>query len=443
MHRPQFSAHESIHSVAGMSLRRKVLLVSLGHPSLVLGGSPVVCQELFNELRTRDDVQCSMLAAVDREAGDAYQPRAGVTGFYGQDGVYLLHQADHDVWLHRNNEPMLVDAFITLLRAIEPDVVHFHHFLSIGVDLIGTVRLVLPECRILLTLHEFAAICVADGHMVRRTDRSLCDHASPVRCHQCVPERQPDEFMIRKLWLDHHLRQVDHFTCPSQFMIEPYVNWGIPRDRISHVTNGQRSRVVRPLLASPIGPRNRFGFFGLLHDDKGVSVLLRAVNLLRDAGFAEFQVDINGGGIQHASRAARGEIEAFQQAEQLLPPAQRIVSFNGAYSLDQIQSRMARVDWTVVPSVWWEIFGLVISEAWMFGRPVICSNIGGMAERVTHEVDGLYFEMGDAVSLAATIKRACTEDGLWDRLHAAVPEPPTRAAMADGYLVLYTGRPGH
>ena len=98
---------------------------------------------------------------------------------------------------------------------------------------------------------------------------------------------------------------------------------------------------------------------------------------------------------------------------------------------------MARVEWSVVPSVWWEIFGLVISEAWMFGRPVICSNAGGMAERVTHEVDGLHFELGDAAALAATIERACTEEGLWERMHAAIPTPPSRATMADGYLALY------
>ena len=117
---------------------------------------------------------------------------------------------------------------IALLRALEPDVVHFHHFLSIGLDLIATTRRILPSCRILLTFHEFAAICAADGHMVRRTDRSLCDHSSPVRCHQCIPDRQPDEFMIRKLWIEQHLSHVDHFTCPSRFMIEPFVTWGIP-----------------------------------------------------------------------------------------------------------------------------------------------------------------------------------------------------------------------
>jgi glycosyltransferase involved in cell wall biosynthesis len=420
-----------------MGKPRKVLLISLGHPELVLGGSPVVCQELFDELRCRDAVECTMLAAVDRDAGDAHQPRAGITGFEGRDGVWLMHQADHDTWLHRNNEPLLVEAFIELLHTLEPDVVHFHHFQTVGIDMIGTVRLALPACRILLTFHEFTAICAADGHMVRRTDRSLCDRASPMRCHQCVPDRTPDDFMIRKLWMERNLAAVDHFTCPSHFMIEHYVDWGISRDRISHVTNGERSRVVRPMLPARDAARNRFGFFGLLHDDKGVTVLLRAVALLRESGFTQFRIDINGGGIKHASTSMRREIEAFEEAERQLPVTERIVAFNGVYGLDQIQSRMMRVDWTIVPSVWWEIFGLVISEAWMFGRPVICSNVGGMAERVTHEVDGLHFEMGDPADLAATIRRACTEPGLWDRLHEAVPEPPSRAAMADGFLALY------
>ena len=420
-----------------MSARRVVLLISLGLPDLVQGGSPVVCQELFDELRTRPDVTCHMLAAVDRESGDAHRPKAGITGFDGQDGVYLLHQTDHDPWLHRNNEPRLIESYVELLRALRPDVVHFHHFQSIGADLISATRLTLPSCRIVLTFHEFAAICAADGHMVRRTDRSLCARSSPTRCHQCLPARPADEFVLRKLWLERHFRHVDAFTTPSHFMIEPYLAWGVPADKISRVTNGQRSRVVRPVAVPPAGPRARFGFFGQLHDDKGVSVLLRAVSHLRDSGFTDFRLDLNGGGLRHASEALRAEIETFQRDEATRPAAERIVSFNGPYDLDQIQSRMARVDWTIVPSVWWEIFGLVISEAWMFGRPVICSNVGGMAERVRDEVDGLHFEMGDAIALAAAIKRAATEDGLWDRLHAAVPTPPSRAAMADGFLAVY------
>ena len=117
------------------------------------------------------------------------------------------------------------------------------------------------------------------------------------------------------------------------------------------------------------------------------------------------------------------------------------MTFNGSYHIDQLPQRMGRIDWCIVPSVWWEAFGLVISEAWTFGKPVICSNVGAMAERVTDAVDGLLFEMGDPRALAAVMHRACTEDGLWQRLHDAIRPPPTRAAMADGYLRLYHAGP--
>ena len=56
---------------------------------------------------------------------------------------------------------------------------------------------------------------------------------------------------------------------------------------------------------------------------------------------------------------------------------------------------MSNVDWVVVPSRWWEGSPLVIQDAFLYGRPVICSDIGAMAEKVTHEVNGLHFTVAD------------------------------------------------
>ena len=50
----------------------------------------------------------------------------------------------------------------------------------------------------------------------------------------------------------------------------------------------------------------------------------------------------------------------------------------------------------VVPSIWWETGPLVVLEAFQHGRPVICSDIGGMAEKVTDGVNGLHFRTRDA-----------------------------------------------
>ena len=47
------------------------------------------------------------------------------------------------------------------------------------------------------------------------------------------------------------------------------------------------------------------------------------------------------------------------------------------------RSLMADLHWVLVPSIWWENSPLVIQEAFFHGRPVICSDVGGMAEKVT------------------------------------------------------------
>jgi len=415
----------------------RVLLICQFHPELVRGGAQQVTYELFQELGERQDIDCFLLASPDETYPSLFKSGARITGFDGRPNEYLFLSRDYDSWWHKLSDPLLIESFIEFLRTIRPDVVHFHHFVAFGVDLLSVVRRILPDCRIVFTFHEFMAICAADGHMVRRTDHSLCDHASQVRCHQCFPDRSPEDFLLRKMWFMRHLAQVDCFACPSQFMIGHYANWGIARDKLFHVTNGQRSYATAPLHANVAGPKNRFGFFGQLNDNKGPHIVLRAVDLLRANGMTDFHVELNGDNQRFASPGVRAEIEQFQAAEQERPPAERLVTFNGSYDVDQLQQRMTRIDWCIVPSIWWEAFALVISEAWMFRKPVICSNVGAMAERVNDEVDSLLFEMADPRALAAVMHRACTEEGLWQRLHDALPQPPSRAAMADGYLRLY------
>ena len=56
----------------------------------------------------------------------------------------------------------------------------------------------------------------------------------------------------------------------------------------------------------------------------------------------------------------------------------------------------------------------------MNGRPVICSDIGGMAEKVVHERNGLHFRAGDPLSLAAAIRRAVDDPGLWRKLRDGI-----------------------
>jgi hypothetical protein len=60
-----------------------------------------------------------------------------------------------------------------------------------------------------------------------------------------------------------------------------------------------------------------------------------------------------------------------------------------------------------------------------------------MAEMVGHGVNGLHFRRGDATDLARVMRRAATEDGLWDQLLAGIPQIPTIGAVAVRYRRLY------
>lgn len=417
----------------------RVLQVSVHHPELVRGGAQRVCYDLFEGLKARDGIEPFLLAGVDNAMPALFRTGARITGFDGRPAEYLLLTRDFDYFWHRTANPLLDESYAEFLQQVRPDVVHFHHFLNIGVDLLTLTRRVLPHSRIVFTFHEFLAICTANGHMVRPPDGSLCTRDSPVRCHQCFPEIGPEMFFVRKQWFQRHLLAADVFTVPTRFMVSRYTDWGLPAERIVHVPNGQDFAPAAAPFGGSQSARNRFGFFGQLIDSKGVAVLLRAVTLLRAQGFTDFSVEVNGENMRFASEAARTEFERFRTEEEARPPAEQIVKFNGGYHADQLPRLMSRVDWCVVPSTWWETFALVISEAWAFGRPVIASDVGAMAERVRHETDGLLFPMGDARALAETMRRAATEEGLWQKLTGSLPKPPTRAAMVDAFLGLYRG----
>jgi glycosyltransferase involved in cell wall biosynthesis len=419
----------------------KVLIVSFHHPELMRGGAQQIAYELFQGLQNEPDIEPVFLASVDSAYPALYKSGACITGFDQRPNEFVFLPQEYNGAWHRTSSTRLIDAYCEFLETIRPDVVHFHHFLNYGIDFLSLTKRVLPNARLVFTFHEFLTICEANGHMVRRNDQSLCSQPSAVRCHQCFPHLPPEHFSLRKMWFMRHLEEVDVFTCPSSFMIDRFVAWGIDAGKIRHVANGQADCTGGSELSAFDGSKNRFGFFGQLVDIKGVQIILRAVAILREQGFTYLKVELNGDNLRYATPAIAKEIEDFLAEENQRPFAERIVHNNGPYQVNQLASRMARVDWTIVPSLWEEVFGLVVSEAWAFRRPVICSAVGALAERVTDDVDGLQFTRGDPDALAAVLLRACTEPGLWERLSSAIPEPPSLAAMVAGFLDVYDLKP--
>jgi len=47
---------------------------------------------------------------------------------------------------------------------------------------------------------------------------------------------------------------------------------------------------------------------------------------------------------------------------------------------------------TIVPSQWYEVFGLSILESFSFGKPVVASRIGAIPEIIEHGKSGLLYD---------------------------------------------------
>ncbi len=156
----------------------------------------------------------------------------------------------------------------------------------------------------------------------------------------------------------------------------------------------------------------RIGFIGQISESKGVHLLLEAARLLVEKANRKFRLYIYGN-LKHDpgySATLRDLVRGLENVE-----------FCGTYLHAQSAGVFAGIDVLVVPSIWYD-FPLVIYEAFATQTPVIATNLGGMAEAVEDEVNGLLFERNDANDLARQLRRIIDEPGLLERLRSGIPE---------------------
>jgi glycosyltransferase involved in cell wall biosynthesis len=409
---------EANGSSARGSLR--VLYVAHNHPTLHPGGAEAYSLELYEAMRDTPGIEPVLLARIGsnvarRRVAHPGTPFSSVNGDPNQHFVFT--ETEHfDFFALTSKEKSLYSRHMTdFLLAQRPDVVHIQHTHFIGLDLLSHIRRVLPHVPIVYTLHEFLPICHRDGQMVRTFNGELCREASPRRCNECFPDISPQTFFLRERFVRGHMQDVDRFLAPSAQLMERYLDWGIEPERIGVEEYGRRRPAVRAPEPSQVKAPVNIGFFGQLSYFKGAKVMLEAMSMLAEDCGAHLW--LHGANLDLQTLEFQEEFAAMH--EQL--PGR--VTFRGPYDHAELPKLMADLHWVLVPSVWWENSPLVIQEAFFHRRPVICSDVGGMAEKVANGVDGLHFRVGDAFSLARTLESATRSPRLWRSLRDGISEP--------------------
>ncbi len=415
----------------------RVVYVSYLHPTIAPGGAQQVAYELFRA-SLAEGHEAFLICALETSHEAAYgKPGAPIVPMHGEDRQYFFFPQFYDFVHLSVGDWRSLKFFRELIERLKPDVVHFHHYHRIGVEAFRVARLAAPQATICLTLHEMMAICMADGQMLKRPSRELCHAATPTDCNRCFPDLRPEFMTLRAARLKAVLEDVDRFVFPSEFLAERYLDWGLPEAKCAVIPNGQVHPAPR-FDRQQHSPRvNRFGFFGQFIDNKGIDVILDALILLsREKRIPPFGIllDINGGNEHYATPAYLEKIKKKMAEIQGLKGGPLQIRHRGLYDRDQLADRMRDVDWVIAPSTWWEVFGLVASEAWMFGRPVIAADIGGLGERVKDRVDGFKFPARDARALADLMTKLPGDERGWQRMNAAISLPWDSREMLKAHM---------
>lgn len=397
----------------------KALLISHAHPAYSIGGAQVASWNLFEGLGAQPGWDTHYLAGV----GPPVVPhKATPLMSLGRGPKETLYYSDDFDWFHLGTRDVggLMEHFERFLRDLRPDIVNFHHVMGFGLQAIRAVRRALGSVPIVFTLHEYLPICAHHGQMIKSKTHALCTKASPSDCGLCFPEIGAGNMLRREMFVKSFFAEVDAFVSPSHFLLSRFAEWGLPPEKLVMIENGlDGGPITLPRPAPPGAQRNRFAYFGQLNPFKGIKVLVDAVTRVPREVWGDSILYVYGGNLDQ-------QPEEFQaQVKELFRIAGNRIRFRGSYKSHELPGLMRDVDWMIVPSTWWENSPVVIQEAFHHGRPIIASDIGGMAEKVRHGVDGLHFHASSAENLADRLAEAIADPALWARLRAGIRPPMT------------------
>jgi len=404
----------------------RVLILSHGHPTFSKGGGEYAAYYLYQGINETKEHEAWF---VGRAAPNLLTAGNEVDSINEREflmaGDAIIYSLTTSVRLDDESD------FANMLRSVNPDVVHFHHYVHLGLELIGAVKRICPKAKIVLTLHEFIAICNHNGQMIK-TNFRLCYKSSPRECSQCFPDKSPADFFLRERYIKLFFGMVDQFISPSHFLKERYVDWGLAANKIEVIENGQveAERIPpRPLAEGEV--RGRFAYFGQINPYKGLDIVLEAFDKLPKKVKKQVSLDIFGSGLENQTPQFQEKVWT------LINRNTKFIRLHGAYEQEELGRLMANIDWVIMGSVWWENSPLVIQEAFKYGRPMIVSNIGGMAEKVKDGVDGLHFRAGSGLDLAAKIENIVNQPSIWPEMHENLPKVASISAATADHIRLY------
>lgn len=298
------------------------------------------------------------------------------------------------------------DALNKLDRILEAHDIKFAHLHNIHHYITPAIveKLHKKGIKIIWTLHDYKIICPENSFV---SNGKICEKCMDGSFYHCALNRCKKNSLLASSLATfeayyYHKKNiyglVDCYLCPSQFILNKFQQFGFDRKRLfltglcydislidAFINQNKNDKATEKYIL----------YVGRIEDIKGIKTLIEAV---RDTPI-------------HLKIAGRGnaeeELTKFVKDQQLSN-----IEFLGFKSKTEVFALTQSAAFGVCPSEWYENYPFSISETFLFSKPVVGSDIGGIPELVLDEKTGLLFEAGNKSALREKLLQLWNNDEL-------------------------------
>lgn len=309
--------------------------------------------------------------------------RHGIVSGYGFLSPLLTQQT---------GKPILKNKQIQSVLNSKPfDVIHYHNISLLGPEIM-TIESRSSAGIKLYTTHEHWLICPM--HVLWKFNSRACEKPECLKC-TLLGKRPPQVWRYTGM-LARTSHQVDRFLSPSRFTAGMHAERGFsePVMHLPYFIDRVDQDWQNPPPPSQAVPY--FLFVGRLEKIKGLQSLIQVWNNVPD-----YDLLIVGDG---------------NQAQELhtLAAGNARIKFLGPKSQRELGNLYFHAQATIVPSITYETFGIIILESFARKTPVIVRNLGALPEIVEDSGGGFIFDTDE--QLAAVVQKIGQARTLRDHL---------------------------
>ncbi len=293
-----------------------------------------------------------------------------------------------DIW-----NPIVKKKIKKILKIESPDIVHIHKLRGLSPAVWSAVKEIGVK-KIIHTCHDFELLS-PQGLLEGKIGELSLKKVFPLNFYQ-------------KLRAQNSKVITDAIT-PSKILIEKHTEFGFFKYANKFIipnTHGLSREIINEnrisLGSSPELKGLRILYLGRVVKEKGVGLICELISKFGSRGL-NIKLQIVGSG--------QYEIQLKKEYKDYLN-----ITFHGSMYVPEKYKYLKECDLLILPSLVPESFGIVITEAFAFGKPVIASKIGAIPGLIQDGYNGFLFEPNEEEQLENIIKNIYDNKTILDEM---------------------------